>query len=268
MPGNGERGTQGASCCLLIAFILALFATASPYWLYRSAWSYMGTSQTLSTGSWVMSTSSSRWRCGWYVNCYVSSQWNHFTDLDGNNTICTQPFFDQVGKFGFCPDGINSQPTTPSKVAAIQGLAITSTVMAFVACLTAAAAGKAGSKAGFAAGLFSFLTMVTSCAAFSVAASYDWYQSLDGAGYLPFIDDQGKLFVADNVYLYWGAAFWCFVIVFIISLLTTPGLCALAKELDSDDLDGTYGKGSSGSEYGGGAEPTYGGDAAYGVARA
>lgn len=178
-------------------------------------------------------------------NCYVQPQWNYYSEF--NDTLCTGDYYDRVGKYGFCEKKL-SAPTgakllTPSKISSMQGLAIASTVSLFFASLAAIAApSQGGKKSALSAGFLSFVSACLCGAAFSVAVSFDWYQSFGGnGGTLPFVDGMGKLYVeSSTIRMYWGPAFWSVVGSFIISLLASASMCAVSKNIDQVDLDGTY----------------------------
>jgi len=251
MPRGGAVPTaQSSGCCLCLAFVFALFATVSPYWVWRNAFvvDYPGIysgSQTFATGAFVLSSNSARFFCGWGIQCVVSAQWNEFGDF--NDTACTGEFYDNFGKYGFCEGGRNGTFKTSNEIQAIQGLSISTTVFTFIAfslAVSAPAPSHGGAKLAAVASFFSLLSMVTSCSAFSVAAGYDWYQSFDGNGFLPFITESilcesgSCMFLSVPLDLYWGPAFTMMVIVFIITFFTTCSLCVAAKSFDDDDLDG------------------------------
>lgn len=216
---TSSRTARGSGCCLCFAFVLAAFASASPYWVWR--YSYLSTNgfyaatTTIATGAYVVSSTSASVPCGWYSTCAVASQWNNIDDF--NNTVCGPEFWDDFGRFGFCT-GINGTLQTPSKLSAMQGLTVSTTVFLLIATICASAAPSAGgSKAGFLAGACSALALILSCAAFSVAASFDYYKTFHDGGRLPFVTSNSRCFncvvLGDPITLYWGPGFWGMVVV-------------------------------------------------------
>jgi len=249
------KSTRGSGGCLCAAFVLALFATVSPYWVYRYSWNYTygyySGSSTVATGSFVVSSSSNAWQCGYVFGyCQVQSQWNHFSDF--NNTLCKGDFYEMVGQYGFCSEE-GGEFKTPAKVKQIQALSIATTVILSVAFVLALQAPIVGGKLAYAAAFFSIIAAATSCAAFSVATSYDYYKTFHSpGGYLPFVytgtgcPTDTCIFLSDRLYMYWGPAFWSMVTVFIISFLASLSLFAGANALDEDD--GHYGGGPAFNE--------------------
>lgn len=232
------------------AFVLALFGTISPYWVWSYSWVVGTVTSTVGTGTFVVSASSNAYRCGWWTTCIVSKQWNDFSDF--NNTACTGDFYDEFGHYGFC-DEDDGDFQRPPKISAIQGLAICTTVFLFCGTILSCMAPRVGgSKTGFAAAACSFIALATSCSAFAVATSFDWYQDLrSGNAALPFIAsggcDAGQCLFLDNTSnfgMVWGPAYWSFVTVFIITFFTTISACSTSRQLDNDDiLEGPYGAG-------------------------
>lgn len=252
---SANKGVCGSGACMCFAFIMALFATASPYWLYANSYPiFGGTRSTIATGSYVLSSSSSAWQCGLFTTCSVYAQWNYFDDF--NNTLCldtgsTPTNYQLIGKYGFC-DAPNGNFQTPKQISQIQALSIATTVLAFFGAILAMSTTRSGTAGGGVASIVCLATTCTSCAAFSVAVSYDYYQTFWGEGNLPFIgQSSGKdyVFIQQNLRLYWGPAFWMMVTTFVISLSTTVSIAALSKDLDDDDLDGEYGSGAAEADY-------------------
>ncbi|GBG31183.1 Hypothetical Protein FCC1311_074042 [Hondaea fermentalgiana] len=264
-----NNSARGGGSCMCLAFVLAMFGALSPYWVWNYGWNLNGTTSTVGTGTLVVSASSNQFRCGWWSTCIVTKQWNEFDDFNG--TACEAPYFDEFGKYGFCDGGEGGSFQRPGKVNTIRALAITTTVFLFIGTILSCVSPSAGgSRAGFAAAACSLIAMCTSCAAFAVATTFDWYNDLRrGAVSLPFIasttecGDSGCLFLQNepNRIMNWGPAFWSFVTVFILTVCTTTSLFAAAKSLDEDtDLDGSYGSGSG--QYGAADDFAYGSTAA------
>lgn len=255
-----------------------LFSTASPYWVWRSNWISWSSTSTIATGSYVASSISGK-VYSWPYNYYITSQWNHYNDFinDPQQTLCKSTaidpslngttFYSAIGQYGWCDQGVNGPVNAPGKIVTIQGLSVATTICLFIASLLALIAPSAGgSKLGFSAAAFAFISCALSCAAFSVAVSCEWYHNLLSMGYLPVTGTKG-VGVTGPVMLYWGPGFWTAVAVFIITFFAFISMCSISKKLD-DDLDGTYGAGNDNMEdpiadYGGQA-----GDYAYGVDKA
>mmetsp|Transcript_9688 Transcript_9688/g.27400 ORF Transcript_9688/g.27400 Transcript_9688/m.27400 type:complete len:265 (+) Transcript_9688:97-891(+) len=246
---TSRRGSSGCGGCLCLAFLLMIFATASPYWVWRRSYMFNGAVSTIATGSFVISSSSTQWRCGWYATCAVIPTWTHIDSF--NATLCEGEYFEKVGRFGFCESEGADEVQTPSKIQAIQGLSIASCVVLAFASIMALSAPAAGRKVvGFSASGCSFIAAVLTCAAFSVAVSYDWYQSFSSirdGGFFPLVTNDGQLFVSDQLTAFWGPGFYCTVFAFIISLLATCSMGAVSNNLN-EDLDGTYGAGARGEQ--------------------
>lgn len=280
---RSRKGSAGCGGCLCFALVLAVFATASPYWIWRSSWTcswaYCSSSSTIASGSYVVSSSTTSVRYSPWTTYYIVPQWNYF-DQFYNTEICSDATltanssssfptaicnsnYDCVGKYGFCPNGPNTTAETPAQISQIQGLMIATCVILFFATLAACAAPhhKGGSKSGFAALLLSLCATGTSCAAFAIATKYDWYQTFShntkGTGFLPFIaTNNGQQVIkiygpfSGDAYLWWGPAFWSTVAVFVICFFATISMGLVSKRLDDEDLDGgSYGAGSGASEY-------------------
>ncbi len=217
-----------------------LFACSSPYimWAYNLSFSV---STTLSTGVYVLSQSTTAFSCGsWYATCFVSPNWNTYSSLVGNanaNTFfCGGNTITNWASYGFC-DG--STYKVPSQVSSIQGLMVASTVFLFIATVSACAGFKAGSKAGMCSVFFAFTSFVLTTAAFSMMASWNYYQSFrsEQGGYLPFVAANGT-FTSGTIRMWWGPAFTTTIIASIIAFFATGAMILVSKDLD-DNLDGT-----------------------------
>lgn len=226
---------------------MMLFACSSPYimWAYNLSIQTWGTSQTVSTGVYVLSQSTTTWQCGWWLNCVVVPNWNTYSSLVGssvsNEFFCgtsTESNPNNWAAYGFC-DG--STYKVPQQITSIQGLMVSATVFLFVATVSACAGFKAGSKAGMCSVFFALMSFILTTAAFSMMASWNFFQSFrDGNGYLPlaFSNTTGSYIVSTpRLSMWWGPAFTTTIIASIISLFATGAMILVSKDLD-DNLDG------------------------------
>jgi hypothetical protein len=199
-----------------------------------------------------------------WSTCVAASQWNYYDHFVGSKTLCSdkvcdpknatfcENYYELIGKYGWCPDGVNTAAHQPQSVSAIQALNTANCVFLFLGGLLALLAPSLGKKTIISATAFALTASALSAATFAVAASFDWYKSFksEEKGHLPFMDDKGNVFVSTGLVMYWGPAFWSVVFVFIIAFLCTVCLCSITKNYDSgeddDDQYGSYGSGEYG----------------------
>jgi len=272
---SGTNGIRSAGGCLCAAWLLALFALVSPYWMWRrsyynTGWSWYSASSTYAVGNYIASYTSGSVPCycgwGWATcRCTVTSQWNDFSAF--NKTMCSTtlgvqtsdggpvvPFYTLVGQYGWCTaaDGDIQIPSANNSTWILSTCAV---VLLFAAtCISFASPHAGKSKTAFVGSVFAFIGCTFTVAAFAVACGSDYNQSFGGSGgYLP-ISQEGLLSVTGPVYMYWGPGFWCMIVAFLCSLAAAIYILTAAKTLDNDIDGGNYG---AGADYGGGAYPPY-----------
>jgi len=210
-------------------------------WAYNFNWS---TSLTISTGVYVLSQSTTTWSCSWYANCYVTPNWNTYSDFKSmpqSSTFFCTDYYTEIGQYGFC-DQQNGNYQTPSQITSIQGLMVSSTVFLFISTVAACAGFKAGSKAGMVSVLFAFISFALLTASFSMMASWGYYQTFRSGygGYLPVVTNNvtNPIALSTRIQMWWGPAFSTTIIAAIIAFFATCAMAMVSRDLD-DDLDGT-----------------------------
>lgn len=268
---RSSRCARTSGLCLCLACALVVFSLLTPFWLVSVKYHVVGKNQaqtkaSLSSGGYMVSASSYQFDCGPSTVCIVGSQWNHFRTF--NDTLCKQPYYDQIGQYGFCDGGENGTYQVPSDISAMQGFAVASCCFLFVASFTAMCAPVLGGKnMGYSAGVVGFLGSACACVCFSLVTSGAWYKTFSTGGYLPLmtsgVDCGGEacLIVAEDVVFKYGSAFITMVLAFVFSFLSSLSICLTAGKLHLDDVVddvesyGDYGSGIGGPDDMGSEEP-------------
>mmetsp|Transcript_20757 Transcript_20757/g.33848 ORF Transcript_20757/g.33848 Transcript_20757/m.33848 type:complete len:278 (+) Transcript_20757:289-1122(+) len=251
---NAKGIAKGTSCCLCLAFLLALFATVTPYWLYRPL---NGTN--LGTGGFVVSANSAHMNsCGRMTDypCDIGRSWSGYSAY--NNTLCQNAdMYNKIGQYGFCT-GSGGNFKTPAPVKNVQGLAVSATIALFLSAVMGFVSPAIGKNFGGCAAIFALTGCVCAAAAFSVVLTFQYYKTLvsDEGGYLALVATAPQLncggscvVLSPQVSMSFGPSFWSMVTAFIISIVSAVVMLISSRFFEESDIDdedqGAFGSGLS-----------------------
>uniref|UniRef100_A0A7S2RF01 Uncharacterized protein n=1 Tax=Mucochytrium quahogii TaxID=96639 RepID=A0A7S2RF01_9STRA len=251
---GAKGGSMCAGLCNCCAFILAVFAAASPYWVWTASNTFYSNSEITSTGAFVLSqTTSSTTFSGWrWITSWVywsnAASYAPCSDVVVDSTFVDGSMYSTWGqRYGYC-DGPNGSFEVPSKVKVMEAFSILCAIFAFFAIFGACATPKYGSKSSMGGVACSCLAFICAVVAFAVAASYPWYKDLvsSGGSVVPVLmfntTSNSNVLVPVQAYnLQWGPGFWSMVAAAIITFCTSISLIFSGKAVQ-DDLDGGAGK--------------------------
>lgn len=226
---NASSGLVFATGCNCCGFILAVYTALSTFFM----WSFVaiGTTSagytkyaTFASGAFVLSATTGGVSID--ENTTIPGQaldWDGITAEEACTTG-TDIYENWSGKYGYCQDGSFVIPEGVSVVKAFTTLTVFLLLIAII--FGALACSNQCMKRGHAfATFFTFLAMISAIVSFATISSNAWYKDLlNGDGYMPFYQystTDGWSLTAYEVQLFYGPAFYTYVLVFIATLLTT-----------------------------------------------
>uniref|UniRef100_A0A6S8DTX3 Uncharacterized protein n=1 Tax=Aplanochytrium stocchinoi TaxID=215587 RepID=A0A6S8DTX3_9STRA len=237
--GKFESIAHSASCCNTLALVLGLFVVFSPFYLWNSEYTYAGTYNRVATGPFIVSSTSETFNCGLWCVGVIDAQWNSFDEINSDNacTNDTNIFTEWSGKYGFC-DSIGGTYSKPTEVKVLQAFVVMLMIFLILGSCAGCSVRSSKSKGLFLAAGLTFVSMICSIVAFSIVASSEWYTDLrNGVGSLPVKNNVGQLTAMTSVKLYYGPAYICMIIIFLVLLISTCNYCAAAKYIDKEYED-------------------------------
>jgi len=245
--GGPAVRVRSGGCCLCASLALVALATLSPLWLFQMPIEPgkrgIAAGAVLGTSPWAVSTSSLPWRCfEGAIGCFVERGGGSFSDL--NDTLCTEPFYSQLGHHGFCKGELNGSMQLPPPIVEARvfiGFAMLLFVVGGLLAICGPTVG--GSCAVKAAAIVGFSGCGCVIASVVSAMRFEWYVELrsDNGSVLPFATSVDScsggpclvLEPAQSMKL--GIGFWAMCGAALVSLLTATCLCALSRHTFAPD---------------------------------
>lgn len=245
LENKSGRKTELAACCNVIALVFMFFVAFSPLALWTQGILAISPSNTSSstfltqvgTGPFVATVSTQPFPCGGNCDGVVRGQWVSWGDISSSDAC--EPDSDVFnlwsGRYGFCNNGSFSKT---SEIKALQAFASLALIFLLLSSCAGCSVSATRSRGANIAAVLTFLAMISSVIAFSVAASFQWYTDLrNGVGSMPFFTTSGNLIAINDIELHFGPPFGLTVLVFVITLFTFLAFVSEGRRIKQEQRD-------------------------------